>query len=117
MLKVDMEKTYDSVEWRYLRQVMIYLQFLEKFIEWIYKCISTVSYSILVYGHPSTPFTTKKGLRKGDPLSPFLFVLSMEYLTRLTKKLKHDPNIYFNPKCERMQIVQINFADELLLFS
>jgi len=96
---------------------MTYLQFPKKFVEWIYQCISTVSYSILINGYPNNPFITKNGLRQGDTLSPYLFVLSMEYLTRLLKKLKNDPNFNFHPKCERMQIVQLSLADVILLFS
>lgn len=83
MLKVDMKKAYDSIKWSYLKQIMTYLQFLEKFVEWIYQFISTVSYSILINGYPSNPFIAKKVLQQWDPLSLYLFVLSMDYLTRL----------------------------------
>ncbi|KAF3645514.1 hypothetical protein FXO38_19607 [Capsicum annuum] len=117
MLKIDMKKAYDSVEWGYLRQVLELLQFPQKFVEWIYQCISTVLYSILLNGCPSVPFPTKKRLRQGDPLSPYLFVLIMEYLSRLLKKLRGIPNFNYHPKCERLQIIQLSFADDLLLFS
>ncbi|KAH0720349.1 hypothetical protein KY285_005150 [Solanum tuberosum] len=85
MMKVDMRKAYDSVEWVYLEQVLERLQFPLLFRQWIMQCVQIVSYSTLINGQPSIPFNANKGLRQGDPLSPFLFVLSMEYLTRLLK--------------------------------
>lgn len=59
MLKVDMKKAYDTVEWDYLRQVLICLQFPYEFDDWIFHCISIVSYSILINGHPSAPLPAK----------------------------------------------------------
>nr|XP_016455852.1 PREDICTED: uncharacterized protein LOC107779870 [Nicotiana tabacum] len=79
------------------------------------QCVQTVSYSILINGKPCAPFEAKRGLRQGDPLSPFLFVIAMEYLTRLLKTLKRVPNFNYHPRCEKMQIVQLGFADDLLL--
>lgn len=117
MLKVDMRKAYDSIEWSYLAQVLEYLQLPTQFRNWIKQCVQTVSFFILINGYPCAPFHAKRGLRQGDPLSPFLFVLSMEYLTRLLKQLKRNPDFNYHPKCAKMNIVQISFADDMLLFS
>lgn len=59
----------------------------------------------------------KQGLRQGDPLSPYLFALGMEYLSRCLKRLKEDPNFNFYPKCETFGLTHLMFADDLLLFS
>ncbi|XP_056697401.1 uncharacterized protein [Spinacia oleracea] len=74
-------------------------------------------YSILVNGHPTSPFQAKKGLRQGDPLSPFLIALGMEFLSRCMSQLKQTPDFNFHPKCERLNITHLMFADDLLFFS
>ena len=96
MLKIDLKKAYDSLEWSFLHDVMKELGFPETFVQWIFACITTVSYSILINGRPCAPFEAKKGLRQA---APFLFAIGMEYLTRLMQQLYKNPN--FHPKCEK----------------
>ncbi|XP_019242001.1 PREDICTED: uncharacterized protein LOC109229805 [Nicotiana attenuata] len=79
-------------------------------------CISTVSYSIIVNGKPIKPFEAKRGLRQGDPLSPLLFVIAMEYLCRLMKQLGNNKEFRFHPRCAKVRLIQLGFADDLLLF-
>ncbi|KAH0722887.1 hypothetical protein KY290_005544 [Solanum tuberosum] len=117
MMKIDMHKAYDYVEWPFIEQILRLLNFPTKFINWIMSCLTTVSYSILINGVPTTPFKAKKGLRQGDLVSPYLFVLSMEYLSRLIKNLKWIRDFKYHPKCSKVNIVQLGFADDLLLFS
>lgn len=105
------------MKWPFLNQILVSLNFPEKFVNWIMTCVSSVSYSILINGKPSPPFLAKKGLRQGDPLSPFIFVLVMEYLNRQLRTLRHNPNFNYHPKCSKLQIIQLDFADDLLLFS
>lgn len=100
----------------FLEQVLASLNIPERFIKWIMACACTVSYSILINGKLVEPFKVRKGLRQGDSLSPYLFVISMEYLTRLLKNLKNDPDFNFHPRCDKLNIIQPGFADDLLLF-
>lgn len=79
-------------------------------------CVTTVSYSIVINGRPAAHFDFKRGVRQGNSLSPYLFVLAMEYLTRLLKTLKDKPDFNYHPRCDqKLNIVQLNFADDFAL--
>lgn len=117
MLKIDMQKANDSIEWPVLQQILNALNFLAKFIKWGMTSVQTMSYSISINGQPTKPFKEKKGLRQGDPLSPFLFVMAMEYLSRLLKQFGHNPQFKFHPKCGKIKVIHLGFVDDLLLFS
>ena len=67
-------------------------------------------------GTPLKPFAAKKGLRQGDPISPYLFAIAMEYLSRLMHKTTDSPNFHYNPRCKKVGISHLLFADDLLLF-
>ncbi|XP_058760864.1 uncharacterized protein LOC131634228 [Vicia villosa] len=86
LLKVDFEKAYDSVSWQYLREMMMRMGFGDRWMKWMDACIFTSHMSVLVNGSATKEFKVTKGLRQGDPLSPFLFVLAMEGLTALVRK-------------------------------
>ncbi|KAL9685844.1 hypothetical protein QQ045_023298 [Rhodiola kirilowii] len=71
----------------------------------------------MINGKMTDFFEGKRGVRQGDPLSPFLFTVAMEYLSRLLRRLGKAEGFYFHPKCHRTKLSHIMFADDLLLFS
>jgi hypothetical protein len=84
--KLDLEKAYDHVNWAFLSYLLRRCGFPEKWRQWIYFCISSVRFSILVNGSPCGFFKSSRGIRQGDPLSPMLFVIVMEALSRMIDK-------------------------------
>ena len=86
ILKIDLSKAYDKVGWLYLHMPLIHLGFGIAFVRWIMSCITTMSFSILINGVASSFIHAERGLRKGCPLSPLLFLLVAEGLSRLLKK-------------------------------
>ena len=87
LCKLDIEKAYDHIRWDFLQQSLERMGFGSKWISWINWCISTTSFSVLFNGSLTGFFRSSKGLRQGDPLSSYLFMIGMEALSGMLKRV------------------------------
>lgn len=117
MVKVDIQKAYDSVEWPFVQQMLMELGFPYRYVQWVMICLTTVAYTANVNGEFTELFEAKKGIRQGDHISPYLFVICMEYLNRCLLDLQHNKDFHFHPRCKRLVLVHVCFADDFLLFT
>lgn len=114
-LKTDMSKAYDCVEWKFLRSLMQAMGFDHRWIRWIMACVNSVTYSVLVNGQSHGFIQPKRGLRQGDPLSPFLFVMCTKTLIHLLQKSERDNKLCGVKFSEEGPMVHhILFADDIL---
>ncbi|KAL0444858.1 UNVERIFIED_CONTAM: LINE-1 reverse transcriptase [Sesamum latifolium] len=117
-MKVDLQKAYDTVEWDFLLATLQLYGFPPTFIKWIEECVTTCSFSVCLNGTIHGFFGGARGLRQGDPMSPYLFVLVMEVLRMILQQLiEQDEEFTFHWKCRDIGLFQLSFADDLLLFS
>ncbi|CAH9093039.1 unnamed protein product [Cuscuta europaea] len=117
MIKIDLRKAYDTISWEFLERVLLDIGIPELFVRWIMECVSTSSFSISINGSLHGWFEGKRGLRQGDPMSPLLFVICLEYFSRLIERRTLDPTFRYHPLCSKLKITHLAYADDLMLFS
>ncbi|PRQ56718.1 putative RNA-directed DNA polymerase [Rosa chinensis] len=116
-LKLDMSKAYDRVEWVFLEAVMRKMGFGEEWIRWIMDCVSTVSYSFIINGEPRGRVIPSRGLRQGDSISPYLFLLCSEVLSRSILNAERIGSLYGVRICMGApSISHLFFADDSFIF-
>ena len=117
-LKIDLEKAYDKLEWSFIREALNYFDFLPLLSHVIMKCISSSRMAILINGSPSEWIIPSRGIRQGDPISPYIFLLCMEYLSLCIEKAVQQGSWETLKVCRGgLAISHCMFADDIILFS
>ena len=120
LCKLDIEKAYDCINWSFLLRLLRNMGFGWKWVRWIKWCITTASFFVIVNGSPTEFFNSSKGLRQGDPLSPYLFVLGMEVFLILVDKAAVEGLIsgykFMDRSGEEVQVTHLLFANDTLVF-
>ncbi|GJS39203.1 putative RNA-directed DNA polymerase [Tanacetum coccineum] len=117
LLKIDFEKAYDSVNWDYIQEVMLQMGFGQKWCKWIDVCLQTSSISVLVNGSPTEEFKMSRGIRQGDPLSPFLFLIAAEGINVVVNEaINNDVLKGITVERDRVVVSHLQYADDTIFF-
>nr|XP_027088662.1 uncharacterized protein LOC113710011 [Coffea arabica] len=118
MLKLDMMKAYDRVSWLFFTQVLWRFGFSETWIDMVWRLISNVWFSVIVNGLPHGFFKSTRGLRQGDPISPTLFVIGAEVLSRSLNALaEHRSYRPFKVPSGCPVVTHLAYADDVIIFT
>lgn len=104
------------MEWSFIHDLLEALQFPSHFVKCIMECITTPKFTLLIDGSTEGFFDPKRGLRQGDPMSPLLFVLCMDYLTRILSYIGELDEFKYFTGCRSLKLNHLSFVDDLLLF-
>ena len=112
--KIDIATAFDTVSWPFLLEVLQHMGFGQRWRDWISIILATASTKILLNGRPRRRICHARGLRQGDPLSPMLFVLTMEVLNRFLKWVEQQQLL--TPLHDSVGNRTSLYADDLVLF-
>lgn len=116
-IKLGLRKAFDTTSWSFRRATLENMEFSAVFIDWVMTCITSCMLSVKINGALEGYFPARCGLRQGDPISPYLFVISMEVLTAYIKVTTTSPEFKYHWKSSSPAITHLVFADDILLFA
>ncbi|XP_074265758.1 uncharacterized protein LOC141588201 [Silene latifolia] len=116
MFKMDLMKVYGSVSWQFLGEIIEGFHFPPYFRSLVMECVSSASFSVAINGDTFGFFKGRRGLRQGDPMSPLIFTLCMEYLSRILNCATEKLRFTYHPMCKQLKLTHLMFVDDLLLF-
>ena len=116
-VKLDINKAYDPVEWEFLHRIMLKIGLPNQWVHLAIETVCTASYSILINGKPTSFITPSRGIKQGDLLSPYLFLLCAEGLSSLIWKAIDNHHLKGVVSCNGgVKLSHLLFADDSLLF-
>ncbi|GKV07538.1 hypothetical protein SLEP1_g19298 [Rubroshorea leprosula] len=117
MFKMDFEKAYDKVCWEFLDYMMLRMDFDPKWRRWIKECLKTTEVSVLLNGNTTRQVNINKGLRQGDPLSPYLFLLVAEGFNGIiSSAISHGLFEEIDIGSRGMKVSHLQFTNDSILF-
>uniref|UniRef100_A0A1J3D6G7 Reverse transcriptase domain-containing protein n=1 Tax=Noccaea caerulescens TaxID=107243 RepID=A0A1J3D6G7_NOCCA len=116
-VKTDISKAFDRVEWGFLESALRIMGFSNEWIRLLMSCVTTVSYQVLINGHPHGSIIPTRGIRQGDPLSPYLFIICSEMLARMLKKAEMEERITgLKVARNAPAVTHLMFADDTMFY-
>lgn len=116
-IKLDMSKAYDRIEWDFLKNILLNMGFDDWWVQLVLRCVTTVSYNVVHGEYEMGPIQPSRGIRQGDPLSPYLFIMCAEGLSSLIRKYENRGWIHGIKVCRKAPIVShMLFADDSYIY-
>ena len=116
--KIDIRKAYDTVSWDYILCLLHEFGFHPVLSKWISEMLHTSSFSLAINGGSTGFFKGARGIRQGDPISPYLFTLVMEGFNLILNQCIRDAgNYHYHTNCHDLKITHLCFADDLFVFT
>ena len=116
-IKLDLEKAYDRLEWSFIQDTLNFFQFPPNLITLIMNMISSTRFHILWNGTPLPEIIPTRGVRQGDPLSPYLFILCLERLSLKLEEAVQDKLLHPISFHGQVCLSHLFFADDIFLFT
>ncbi|GJR62195.1 RNA-directed DNA polymerase, eukaryota, reverse transcriptase zinc-binding domain protein [Tanacetum coccineum] len=114
--KIDIQKAYDTVDWKFIEDILRNFGFPDKLIGWIMTCLTTNKFIICVNGERFRYFRGGRGLRQGDPISPYIFTMVIEMLNLLVKEeIKKEKAFKYHFGCKQLKITHMCFENDLIM--
>ena len=114
---MDLKKAYDCVNWNFLHLILAQISFSATSSSWIMSCVTSASFAVLINGETSDLFNSERGLRQGFPLYPLLFILFMESLSILLKKIQELGDLTGVKVSRVVKILHLIFFDDVLIMT
>lgn len=115
-IKVDIAKAFDTLSWEFLFSCLQGLGVPPHFLKMLRACICKTSFMVGYNGTVNGYFKGTRGLRQGDPLSPYLFVIAMNCLSHMLNSAAAQARLRYHKNCEKIKLTHLCFADDLLIF-
>ena len=115
ILKMDMIKAYGRVNWTFLKLMLLQIGLTVDVVNWIMECVESINYGVLINGSPINSFRGTRGVRQGFPLSPLLFLIIIEGLSRLIVNSKDRGDIIGIKISTLIRITHLLFLDDVLI--
>ncbi|PKI71887.1 hypothetical protein CRG98_007746 [Punica granatum] len=116
-IKIDLMKAFDSLNWDFVLNSLDAMGIPSTFLKRIRGCITSSYFFVAINGSLASYFAGQKGLRQGDSLSPYMFVIAIEVFSNLLNATAEEGKVGYHPRCKSIKLTHLCFADDLFLFT